>query len=79
MFIESSLLHECQRWMETALASLDDANRGTRQEMNLRAALRVAAMFTRGNGPEIRTALVRGLELADAVEDRTSNSDSWAR
>jgi hypothetical protein len=64
-----SLLHECQRWMETALASLDDADRGTRKEMNLRAALGVAAMFTRGNGPEIRTALVRGLELADAVEE----------
>ena len=69
VFMESSLLHECQRWMETALASLDDADRGTRQEMNLRAALGVAAMFTRGNGPEIRTALVRGLELADAVEE----------
>ena len=55
--------------METALASLDDADRGTRLEMNLRAALGVAAMFTRGNGPEVRTALVRGLELADAVEE----------
>jgi predicted ATPase/DNA-binding winged helix-turn-helix (wHTH) protein len=69
VFMDSSLLHECQRWMETALASLDDADRGTRKEMNLRAALGVAAMFTRGNGPEIRTALVRGLELADAVEE----------
>ncbi|MGO8995551.1 MAG: ATP-binding protein [Polyangiaceae bacterium] len=69
VFMESSLLHECQRWMETALASLDDADRGTRREMNLRAALGVAAMFTRGNGPEVQTALVRGLELADAVEE----------
>jgi predicted ATPase len=69
VFMESSLLHECQRWMETALASLDDTDRGTRKEMNLRAALSVAAMFTRGNGPEIRTALGRALELADAVEE----------
>ena len=69
VFMESSLLQECHRWMETALAALDDADRGTRREMNLRAALAVAAMFTRGNGREVRTALVRALELAEALDE----------
>jgi predicted ATPase len=69
VFIDRSLLHECHRWMEAALAAMHDADRGTRREMNLRAALGVAAMFTRGNSPEVQTALARGLELADALDE----------
>jgi len=36
LFIGLSLLEECDRWCERALACLDNAARGTRQEMNLR-------------------------------------------
>ena len=39
LFIGLSLLEECSRWCERALAGLDDAARGTRQEMILQEAL----------------------------------------
>ena len=69
MFMESSLLTECRQWGEIALAALDDADRGTRLEMTLRAALAVAAMFTNGNSPDVHSGLTRALELAEAVDD----------
>jgi predicted ATPase/DNA-binding winged helix-turn-helix (wHTH) protein len=69
MFMELSLLRECHRWSEAALAALDDADRESRREMELQAALGTAAMFTRGNTPEVREALDRGLSLADRVDD----------
>ena len=69
MFMELSLLRECQHWVEVALAGLLDADRGTGRELNLQAAWGVAAMFTRGNGPEVRAALERALALADELGD----------
>jgi len=69
MFFELSMLRECYRWAEVALHSLDPSERGTRREMNLQAALGIAAMFTQGNGPEVRSALDRGIALADAVDE----------
>ncbi|WP_394845506.1 helix-turn-helix transcriptional regulator [Pendulispora brunnea] len=69
MFLESSLLTECRQWGEIALNALHEADRGTRREMNLRAALAVAAMFSHGNSPEVRAGLARALELAEAVDD----------
>ena len=69
MFMELSLLRECQHWVEVAMESLDDADRGTRRELNLQAALGVAEMFTRGNSPEVRASLTRALSLADDLND----------
>ncbi|WP_394834953.1 helix-turn-helix transcriptional regulator [Pendulispora rubella] len=69
MFMELSLLTECRQWGEIALNALHEADRGTRREMNLRAALAVAAMFSHGNSPEVRAGLTRALELAEAVDD----------
>jgi predicted ATPase/DNA-binding winged helix-turn-helix (wHTH) protein len=70
LFIELSLLSECHRWSERALAVLDDKARGTRREMTLQAALGVSLMFTKGNSEQVRAAYTRGLELADALNDR---------
>jgi predicted ATPase/DNA-binding winged helix-turn-helix (wHTH) protein len=69
MFMELSLLPECQHWVEIALSSLSDAERGTRRELALQAALGVATMFTRGNSPDVSTALSRALALADKLDD----------
>jgi predicted ATPase/DNA-binding winged helix-turn-helix (wHTH) protein len=69
MFLDLSLLHECYRWVELALSSLEPAKRGTRQEMELQAALSTAAMFTRGNGADARAALDRAIALADAINE----------
>jgi predicted ATPase/DNA-binding winged helix-turn-helix (wHTH) protein len=70
LFVGLSLLDECRSWCEQALAALDDAGRGTRGEMILEEALALSSMFTKGNGDEVRTAIERGLALAETFEDR---------
>ena len=70
LFIGLSLLEECRGWCERALAALDDASRGTRQEMILQEALALSSMFTRGHSDQVRAAIERGLALAEAFQDR---------
>jgi len=72
LFIQMSLLTECNRWAEQALAVLDDASRGTRREMDLHNALGLSRMFTRGNSEHVGSALTRGLELAEQLDDPVS-------
>ena len=68
-FLELSLLTECLRWCERALAMLDGETIGTRLELGLRISHGVSLMFTRGNTPEVYTALIRGIELAESLKD----------
>jgi predicted ATPase/DNA-binding winged helix-turn-helix (wHTH) protein len=70
LFIGLWLLGECRGWCERALAALDDASRGTRQEMILQEALALSSMLTRGNSDQVRAEYERGLALAEALEDR---------
>jgi predicted ATPase/DNA-binding winged helix-turn-helix (wHTH) protein len=70
LFVGLSLLDECRRWCEQALAALDDAGRGTRREMILQEALALSSMFTKGNGDRVRSAIERGLALAMTFDDR---------
>jgi predicted ATPase/DNA-binding winged helix-turn-helix (wHTH) protein len=70
LFIGLSLLEECNRWCERALACLDDAARGTRQEMILQEALALSSMYISGNTDQVRTAIERGLALEEAFGDR---------
>jgi len=70
LFFGLSLLEECRGWCERALAALDDASRGTRQEMILQEALAMSTMYTRGHSDQARAAIERGLALAEALEDR---------
>ncbi|GGH31792.1 transcriptional regulator [Alsobacter metallidurans] len=65
VFLAMSLLSECHRWTERALATLDPASRGTRDEMHLQSALGVSLMFTRGGTQAACEALVRSLDIAD--------------
>jgi len=69
LFHELSLLSECNRWAEQALALLRDEDRGTPSEMQLHAALAVSLMFTKGNSEEVRLAFVRALALAERLND----------
>jgi len=71
LFIGLSLLEECRGWCERALAALDDARRGTRQEMILQEAMAMSSMLTRGHSDQVRAAIERGLVLAEAFHDRT--------
>jgi len=68
-FLELSLLTECYRWTQRALASPDEGSRGSRQEMELQAALGVSVMFTQGNTEAVRSAFTRSLSLAQSLED----------
>jgi predicted ATPase/DNA-binding winged helix-turn-helix (wHTH) protein len=70
LFFGLSLLEECRGWCERALAALDDASRGTRQEMILQEALAQSTMFTSGHSDQVRAAIERGLALAGAFQDR---------
>jgi predicted ATPase/DNA-binding winged helix-turn-helix (wHTH) protein len=79
LFIEMSLLTECHRWTERAVAVLDDASRGTRHEMELQAALGLSLMFTKGNSDQVRGALLRGLELAEQLGDLHSQLRLFGR
>jgi predicted ATPase/DNA-binding winged helix-turn-helix (wHTH) protein len=70
LFIGLSLLVECNRWCEWALAGLDDSVRGTRQEMILQEAFALSSMYTTGNSDQVRAAIGRALTLEEAFGDR---------
>lgn len=70
LFIGLSLLEECRRWCERALAALGDAGSRTRQEMILQEALALSSTFTTGHGDQIRGAIERALGLAEDFQDR---------
>ena len=65
LFVGLSLLGECTHWCERALAGLNDAGQGTRQEMILQEALALSLMYTGGNGDQVRAAIERGLHLEE--------------
>jgi predicted ATPase/DNA-binding winged helix-turn-helix (wHTH) protein len=68
-FLAMSLLSECHRWSERAILALDDTTRGGRDEMHLQANLGMSLMFTRGMSEAARTALNRGLAIAEERGD----------
>ncbi len=68
-FLELSLLTECYRWTKLAITSLDEPSIGSRQEMELQAALGVSVMFTQGNTEAVHAAFTRSLQLAEAHSD----------
>ena len=72
MFLELSLLTECHRWTERAIAALDDDTRGTSREMELHSSLGLSLMFAKGNSEEARIALTKGLALAEQLNDRAN-------
>jgi predicted ATPase/DNA-binding winged helix-turn-helix (wHTH) protein len=69
IFLAMSLLTECRRWSERALAAIDPASRGSAEEMHLQAALGLTLMFTRGGSEAARNALTRALAIAETLGD----------
>lgn len=65
-----SLLRECDQWCVRALSRLEDDQRRTSIELALWEGVASAGMFTRGNQPDVRAAIDRGLELAKALGSR---------
>jgi len=69
VFLAMSLLTECHRWSKRAILALDDATRGSAEEMHIQAALGLSLMFTLGNSELARVALGRGLAIAEERND----------
>jgi predicted ATPase len=69
LFIGLSLLEECDRWSERALACLDGSARGTRQEMILQEALALSSLYTTGKSNQVRGAIERALALEETFGD----------
>ncbi|WP_375787007.1 winged helix-turn-helix domain-containing protein [Bradyrhizobium sp. Pha-3] len=65
IFLAMSLLTECHRWAETAIAALDRTTHIGFEEMHLQATLGLSLMFTRGSTEAARVALNRSLTIAE--------------
>jgi predicted ATPase len=72
IFLSLALLGECHHWCARAIEAQRALGGEIDKELELREALAIAAMFTRGNGNEVQSALRRGLELAEAAGDPMS-------
>ena len=71
LWMHLSLLEECRRRVEQALAALATvAEPDARQEMKLLAALGASQLYTRGGVPEVASAWTRALELAESLGDQ---------
>jgi predicted ATPase/DNA-binding winged helix-turn-helix (wHTH) protein len=68
--LELSLMSECRRWTDRAIATLEDGAWGTRSEMELRETFGLVSMVTRGPRGGVRVAFERALEIATTLDDR---------
>jgi predicted ATPase/DNA-binding winged helix-turn-helix (wHTH) protein len=70
LWVELLLLDECRRRVERAIAGLAvGPGSGTRQEMQLQAALGLSLMYIEGPMPKTGAAWTRALELAVSLDD----------
>jgi predicted ATPase/DNA-binding winged helix-turn-helix (wHTH) protein len=69
IFIEHSLFGECLYWSERALSINDASMRNAPRELALQAAFGLSLMLTQGNHDRVREALMRALDLAEALND----------
>ena len=70
LWMHLSLLEECRRRVEQALAALPTVTGpDPRQEMKLLAALGASRLYTRGGVPEVAAAWTKALELAKSLDD----------
>jgi tetratricopeptide (TPR) repeat protein len=64
-----SLVIECHTWMQMALDAIDPADRETRREMVLQAALGLSLMYMGDTSNGGHAALTRAKELAESLGD----------
>jgi predicted ATPase/DNA-binding winged helix-turn-helix (wHTH) protein len=69
LFFRLSLLAECKLWVTRAIESFDRSNGNPRHELILHAGLGLAQMLTGGITDEIKTSLIRALQLAKEIDD----------
>ncbi|MET4385996.1 putative ATPase/DNA-binding winged helix-turn-helix (wHTH) protein [Bradyrhizobium sp. F1.4.3] len=71
VFLELSLLIECQAWAERAMASLGNPHRDSRRAMEISASIPLALMHTERNDQRVRAAFANALEIAIEQGDLT--------
>jgi predicted ATPase/DNA-binding winged helix-turn-helix (wHTH) protein len=64
VFLELSLLIECQAWAERAIARLGTRNQNSRRAMEIYASLPLVLMHTEDNDQHVRASFSRALEIA---------------
>jgi predicted ATPase/DNA-binding winged helix-turn-helix (wHTH) protein len=69
LFLELSLMIECQVWAERAIARLGDQHSNTPREMEIYAALPLALMHTEGSNQRVREGFYRALDVAVKQQD----------
>jgi predicted ATPase/DNA-binding winged helix-turn-helix (wHTH) protein len=69
LFLDMSLLAECQAWAELAIDSLASIDRNIRRELDLHAALGLARMWTGGTTESVEGCLLHALRLAEQSND----------
>ena len=69
VFLELSLLIECQAWAEQAIARLGIRNQNSRLAMEIYASLSSVLMHTEGNDQHVRASFSRALEIATNLGD----------
>jgi predicted ATPase/DNA-binding winged helix-turn-helix (wHTH) protein/tetratricopeptide (TPR) repeat protein len=69
MFLELSLLIECQLWAERAIGRLGNQFKNSRREMEICASLPFALMYIEGNNDRVRAAFSRALDVTIAQGD----------
>ena len=70
LWMHLSVLDECRGRVEQALSNLGSStSRGTREEMQLYAALGASLIYTKGPGPESGSAWTNALQIAEKLND----------
>ena len=69
MFLELSLLAECQLWARRAIKSRSEVEFSQKHDLHLHAALGLATMHARGNSDSVLSSLTKALEIAEQVND----------
>ena len=64
LFLELSLMIECQVWAERAIARLGDQHRKSRREMEICGSLPLALMHVEGSNERVREGFCRALDIA---------------
>jgi predicted ATPase/DNA-binding winged helix-turn-helix (wHTH) protein len=70
LLFELSVLVECRRWCEQALAALPASGADGATRLALQASSAASAMFTQGNSDEVQRSIEDALSLADTLGDQ---------
>jgi predicted ATPase/DNA-binding winged helix-turn-helix (wHTH) protein len=64
LFMDLSLLIECQGWAKRAIARLGDQHKNSRRELEIYGALSLAVMHTEGSAERVRETFSRAVDVA---------------